>query len=239
VILADPAGVDDIMTSRALTGARGQYLQGLMNDMDVNDQYVVIKTVPFGMDGATDDEWKTVMGQTTKYRHVVFDYIFKHSKPSLVIADGKWASSEIDTLFGDKTIPIVKIERKGSDNSSGFADASQEIMKLPKWKKGFKVSGEMAPLPRSHMGFFSRVWEGTSGTHVFDAAAPNSGSAFAIVAPAWAFKQVPAQSAEEKKSVKAIKDVLNNDHLMRSDSHTQKKDDDSSIWAMNWELRAA
>ena len=68
----------------------------------------------------------------------------------------------------------------------------------------------MSNIPRTHLGFFSRVWEGTSGTRVFGAtSAADRGVAFAIVAPAWAYQQkYVEQSVDERASVDALKNSL-------------------------------
>ena len=212
VILADPDGVDDILTSRALTGTRGQHLHGLMNHIGVNDQYLVIKTVPFGMDGATAQEWTSLLQATSDYRAKVFAEIFKNGKPQLLIADGNWAGQEIDKLA--KGIPVVKIARNGTENNSGIAEAVAQITKVPAFKKTVGTL-KMANIPRSHLGFFSRVWEGTSGTRVFSAiSAADKGLAFAIVVPQWAASQKNVeQSAEEKKAVAALLKTMNGQRL--------------------------
>lgn len=190
VILADPDGYDDILTSRALTGNRGQYLHGLMEDMGVKDQYLVIKTVPFGMEGATDEEWSKVLEQTEKYRSTLMAEVLNinHGKPPvLFIADGKYASQELKTLLEASNANIVHIKREGTENNSGIAEAAREIAKT--LNLGFKFRNVMANIPRSHLPFGARTWVGTSGSRVFNSTDKNKGLAFAIVAPEWAYRQ--------------------------------------------------
>ncbi len=209
LILADPVGVDDILTSRALTGARGQYLQGLMNDLRIKDKYLIIKTVPFGMDGATEEEWQTVLGQTKEYRAAVFKKLMQDNQFDLVIADGPYARREISGLMQAQKTPVILMNRDlaDADGAGGIKEAAREIAKLPKFN-WLKSKGEMAAIPRTHLGFMARVWEGTSGTHVFDATSEgDKGVAFAIVAPRWSYQQKPAQSAAELQSVKALRNA--------------------------------
>lgn len=218
VILADPDGVDDILTSRALTGTRGQYLQGLMRDMGVDDQYLVIKTVPFGMDNATDAEWASVLNQTKTYREKIFAEVLK-GDVKLVIADGKYASQQLSDLLKSKPqLAHVAINRSGTENNSGIVEAAAQINQLGKFNR-FTAHGQMANIPRSHLGFFSRVWEGTSGTRVLDTnSATDKGTAFAIVAPSWAYNQNNVvQSREERSSVNSLKGSLEEYHLPRED----------------------
>jgi hypothetical protein len=204
IILADPDGADDILTSRALTGTRGQYLHGLMEDMKVGDQYLVIKTVPFGMDGANETEWQTVLKQTSKYRAEIFKEVLKNSQPLLFIADGQYASQELKKLVNGTKVPVVNVFKIGSENGSGIAEAASYIRNDPKMSH-LKYTGRMANIPRSHLGFFSRVWEGTSGSRVFSSIQKQyKGIAFAVVAPEWAFKQNVKQSETELKGVEAL-----------------------------------
>ncbi|MGZ3690716.1 MAG: hypothetical protein ACXVAX_04395 [Pseudobdellovibrio sp.] len=220
LILADPDGVDDMFTSRALTGTRGQYLQGLMDDMGIADQYLVLKTVPFGMDGATDQEWSVVLGQTNAYREKVIQAILASGKVKLVIADGKYAAQEIARI--NVKVPHVAINRSGTDNNSGIKEAVSDIVKTGA-VPNFTAKLQMSNIPRSHLGFFSRVWEGTSGTRVFDAASPSEkGTAFAIVVPSWVYtQQNVVQSPEERQGIDALKNVIQQDNLPREDEKFQ------------------
>lgn len=212
IILADPDGLDDMVTSRALTGTRGQYLHGLMQDFGIGDKYLVIKTVPFGMDGATAQEWKTVMAQTKQYRKELFAILMRN-KPELVIADGDWAATEIKDLSAG--VKRLNIKRVGTENNSGLKEAAVAINQAT--GKNVTPKLEMANIPRTHLGFFSRVWEGTGGTHVFDSTMLSGldkeknknfamkGTAFAVVTPKWAEKFQTQQSVEERSAIEALK----------------------------------
>lgn len=214
IILADPDGVDDIITSRALTGTRGQYLHGLMEDLGVGDQYLVIKTVPFGMDGATDEEWTAVLEQTANYRKKVFEALLKDNKPVVVFADGKYAAKEVSKLgLEAQAVPMVAIARVGSENNSGIKDVGITLARL-KIFNTTKISGQMANIPRSHLGFFSRVWEGTSGTRVLDASGTDAGNAFAIIVPSWVYQQKSVlQDSQERQAVQNLKQTMQQQKL--------------------------
>lgn len=216
VILADPDGVDDILTSRALTGTRGQYLHGLMQDIGIDDKYLVLKTVPFGMDGATDEEWTTVLGQTAAYRQKVLEAVMANAKVELIIADGKYAAQALAKL--KLNAPTVEIKRAGTENNSGIKEAAAEINKLKKFN-AFTPKGAMANIPRSHLGFFSRVWEGTSGTRVLDSnSAEDAGTAFAIIVPSWVYNQKTViQDKDERDGVNSLKENLEQMGLPRED----------------------
>lgn len=228
VILADPDGSDDILTSRALTGARGQYLHRLMKDIGVNDQYLVLKTVPFGMDGATDAEWKIVLEQTAAYRDRVLGKVLSEERPVVAIADGVYAKLELERIVQQlkPKLPVLSIPRSGTGNNSGISAVAIELKKMPEFKSS-TISGQMANIPRSHLAYYSRVWEGTSGDRVIDALAKPGltirkekggkttfvpvhasyfkGLGFAVVSPNWAIQQKAGHSKAELSDIYKLK----------------------------------
>ena len=78
LILADPDGDDDLITSRALSGTRGQFLQSVMTAAGVNDRYLVLKTAPYSnystlqpsASPSTQEEkdWADIIEATKNYR---------------------------------------------------------------------------------------------------------------------------------------------------------------------------
>ncbi|MBY0517672.1 MAG: hypothetical protein K2P81_12220 [Bacteriovoracaceae bacterium] len=207
LIIADPIGYDDLITARALTGERGQYLQGLMNDLGVSDKYLVLKTVPFGMDQATASDWQEVLKSTATYREALISAALKSGSPKLIIADGAAAISEVTRLVKGSPIPVVKINR--TNGVKGIVEAGSEIAKL-KIFKGNKISGSRANIPRSHLSFYARTWEGTSGDSVIAANDQFRGFAFAVVAPAWAWKQKSNLSFEGDGTEILIRKIRDN-----------------------------
>lgn len=209
IILADPHGYDDINTARALTGARGQYLQSLLNSMGVTEQYLIIKTVPFGMDGATDAEWKKVLEDTNAYREKLIAEVLKQNKPLLILSDGKYATAEILRIVKSRSVPVIDIQRPTSAADADLDDESliENIAHIDEFMD-VKFNGEMANIPRSHLPYGTRAWEGTSGDRVFNAADKNKGLAFAFVAPKWAWQQNVKLSAKTKVAVDKLKNQL-------------------------------
>lgn len=181
VILADPHGYDSFITSKAATGERGQYLNGLMNDIGVGSNYLVIGTVPMMMDGATQEEWSAVLESTKNYRDELFKEILSSGTPDLLIADGPNAQEELKRMG----LNYIAIQSDGSA-SSGIKEAGLKISKIKAFNH-LKISGSRVDIPRDHLTWIARVWEGTSGDRVITAEdKANKGKAFAIVAPNWA-----------------------------------------------------
>lgn len=208
LILADPDGYDDLITARALTGERGQYLQGLMNDLGVEGDYLVLKTVPFGMDGADDEEWNTALGLTRSYREKLIQAVFEKSDVELILADGPFAASELSEMKNLGNIPVIAIER-GTKKDHGMSAAVKQIAKLEGFK-GSKFSGKIADIPRSHLSYYARLWEATSGDRVLNSQDKYRGLAFAVVVPAWAWQQkfVDDDAKDGIDTQKGIRELL-------------------------------
>ncbi len=208
IVLADPDGYDDMVTSRALTGERGQYLQGMLNDLAVTDDYLVIKTVPFGMDGATEEEWAAVLEKTDKYRKAIFAKLLSQSKPLMVITDGAQAKKVVSSLLENTNIPVQSIERSTSSKKAGILAAGNAIINSQVAAldifNGKNISEARANIPRKHLTFYARMWEGTSGDSVLASEGALAGIAFAEVAPKWSWKEEFKLSDEEKPQVKKL-----------------------------------
>lgn len=214
-ILADPHGYDSFITSKAATGARGQYLNGLMHDFGIGDQYLVISTIPAMMDGATDSEWETALEKTKKYRTDLVTSILE-LRPSVILADGKFAAQELRRLG----VTFIEI-KQDQDPAAGIKDAGKKIAALKKFKG--TPSGERIDIPRSHLTWVARTWEGTSGDRVITALdRANKGKAFAIVAPDWARNAKTYFTAEEQKELQSMVDTLakNGEPLPKEDVAT-------------------
>jgi hypothetical protein len=220
VILADPAGDDDLITARALTGSRGPYLHGMMRDLGVNENYLVIKTAPYSNYSDGDPEsnnsrmWRETVEMTKPYREAVLKKVFelaqRSGKPRLILADGPWAAQEMARIFPGCPIaapgacPLVAIQRNGDSPDAGLAEAGAAIRALPGFENA-NFSLTMRPIPRSHLTYYARNWEGTSGDRVITSDDPKyKGVAFAEVAPKWAFTQKYLMTAADMEGCVAL-----------------------------------
>ncbi len=66
----------------------------------------------------------------------------------------------------------------------------------------------MRDIPRSHLTWFSRIWEGTGGDRVLDAVDKNRGSAFASVVPEWVVRQKVTPSQWVQRSIDNLRTKL-------------------------------
>jgi hypothetical protein len=157
----------------------------LNRPMNVSDKYLVVKTAPYGQ----DPDWQETFNATKPYREALFKKIIASHKPELIITDGRFAKGEVDRILGSEGVTIVNIERSGLANSSGIAQALPQIKKV----RGFaqaSFSGKMTDIPRSHLTYYARAWEGTSGDRVLASSDPKyAGVAYAFVSPKWVSQQ--------------------------------------------------
>jgi hypothetical protein len=176
VVLADPLGFDDMMTSRALTGLRGQYLQGLMEFLGFGERYLVVKTVPASMEGVSEEDWLWVLARLEGYHRAVVSKVEERFGKVVWVADGLRAKQVLDRLG----VPCVELSRTG-DFSADMAAAASGI------PGGRQVSerGVLGPrpIPRSHLPFFSRFWEGAAGDSVVAEAGVDPWRRFFMVLP--------------------------------------------------------
>lgn len=211
LILADPHGIDDWITARALTGARGQVLNGLMSDLGVGDKYLVIKTVPVGMDGATAEEWEVTRQRTEKYREVAIREALKSGKIEAIYTDGPIAKQEMTRVLHQlkmAQIPVINIDREGMDVKSGIARAASDSQSRLGWGKGKTITAQMKDIPRVHLTWWSRAWEGTGGDHVIDALGKHRGGTRALITPNWVARQKIRPLPTVTRSIEAIKKTL-------------------------------
>lgn len=189
LILADPHGLDDLLSSRALTGERGQFLQGLMNDLGVRENYLLFKTVPFGMEGATEAEWREVLRQTATYREKLIEAVLAKGTPEVILADGPHAAGEIRRILGAAPrIPVVEISRSTHEASAGLTEAAREISRLPTFRSR-EFRAQRANIPPAHLPYLTRAWQGTTPCCVVDATnVAHRGLGFAVVVPEFAGK---------------------------------------------------
>jgi hypothetical protein len=148
------------------------------------------------------------------YREVAIAKALRNKSIALILTDGPIAEKEMKrvlTKLGEKDIPVVNIARTDMSPAAGIIKAGHLAKKIVSASGG--ISGKMADIPRSHLPWWSRTWEGTSGDRVFDAQGKHRGGVRALVTPDWVANQkiVPLQSVE--KSIAKIKAELEKDGI--------------------------
>ena len=114
-----------------------------------------------------------------------------------MLTDGPFAKAEVARILTANGLNVVNIERSGNANSSGIEQAVAQIKKIPAFSRA-SFSGKMTDIPRLHMTYYARAWEGTSGDRVIGSPDPAyAGKAYAFVAPRWAYQQKYSMPASE------------------------------------------
>ncbi len=214
LVIADPHGVDDLITARALTGTRGQHLHNFVSGLSfgsstkkVGDKYLVLKTVTYGSeDSMSPEAWQEAVRQTADYRREVFKETLARIEPKLIILDGPIAEADFAAHHPDlaKTSLVILRSRPDADDDqkSIIADLNAAKDNLKKAKTAY--DGKKLSIPRLHLSYYARTWEGTSGDRVISADGAAKGVAFAEVAPKWAYIQKFALKGDDLKSCKAL-----------------------------------
>ncbi len=216
IVLADPHGYDSIISARAYSGERGQFFNGIMDDLEINEKYLVINTVPFGMDDATPDDWKVSLERTSEYRKKLFAKLVKDNPNAIFVADGQQASKELEKLVSGKK--VISISR-GKDADSGIKEAGKEIQLLKSEWANRKISGKRVDIPREHITWIGRTWEGTSGDKVITAKGKFRGKAFLVVHPKWAIdNNVNFSDIEKTEMDIALKKLKYNNEPLPNES---------------------
>ena len=185
LILADPKGVDGLYSARALTGVAGQKLQTFMEGLGIEEDYLVIKTVPFDMTGADEKEWKEVLLDTKDWRTNLMNAVMENEKPKMIFTWGKYADSMIENKYIEtKGIPVVSLTdgfKKAFNTIKGKGTLGENIY------DNTEDDGEivMTSIPRSHLPYGKQTWVGTSGNRVVRAYGDLEGMHYRIVVPKW------------------------------------------------------
>jgi hypothetical protein len=189
-----------------------------MEDLGVGDQYLLLKTAPFSLVESDLADWENILAGTKTYREKLLALVMSTARPKLLIADGRYAAVELDRILEkilgrNSGIQVVRIDREtgaGARKDSGI----KAVASLIPSSLGFntsQVKGKMADIPRSHLSYYARVWEGTSGDRVLTSTDSKfAGKAFAEVAPKWAYTQRFDISESDKQGIQALNQKIEN-----------------------------
>jgi len=184
LILHDPMDLDDRNTYVAASGERGQNLMGLMKDLGIGMDHLVLKTVPVDMNGANNEEWERVRKKTEKYREALIKETVSTRKVEVLFADGPVAQYEIQRIVKKMklNIPVINIPRDGHNAAAGIVEAGAEAKQLAMFR-GATISGRRAAIPRQHLPWLIRTSEGNIAGTVVEAKGIFAGKVYAVVVP--------------------------------------------------------
>jgi hypothetical protein len=197
VILADQESNDDMFSTRALTGTGGQKLQSLLNAMGLNNDYVIIRTLPVDSSDLNIDKVKSIAmnNDVVKVRNNILEKILAQGKTKLFITVGPVAAALVPATFNPAGVTLVSLDSPTSD--SHVQQWNSAIGKLSVAGIGMTGSykGELSAIPRSDLPAHTRWWMGTSGSR--SSRARGSGDYYQFNAPNWVnSRSYPANPAE-------------------------------------------
>lgn len=209
LIMYDSLDLEDRNTFRAATGQRGQALNGLMRDLGVELEQLVLTTIPMDLTGASKAELSAARKATEDYREAVLAEVLEQNSLEVIFADGIIAQQEVARLlkkFDRDDIPVIAIER-GDEAMSGIAEAGKEAKNLAAFRRA-KITTQFAAIPVQHLPWNSRDWERVTSGTVIDAKGEFKGKTYLVVTPNFVFNQKLKPMPETVRAVKAVKAEL-------------------------------
>ena len=191
IVMADPHGWDPISTSRALTGERGQYLHSAFKSAGLEDDYLVIRTVPFNMDGKSQEDWDYVMKHSESYREQMMEKAFEHGDLGdlkVLVADGPNAADFLNRKYGHRPdVKIIELKRSSRSTKWGIGTLNRELNKTGLFETS-SFNGRRANIPYMDLPYNTRAYEGSVET-VFTTNGALAGQIELYVAPDFATRQ--------------------------------------------------
>lgn len=161
VILADQMGHTDIFSTRALTGTGGQFLQAWLSAMELDGQYLILRSLPVDTLGVSLD--KRVALATNQ-----------DSQGNSAV---KTVKAVLNQLSGRQQVLVMGPVAKAMARAAGLKVQSLDMPNsdythVSNWKKvaagmGQKLATKdlktMLVIPRKDLPYSSRWWMGTTG----------------------------------------------------------------------------
>ncbi len=210
VILADQESNDDLFSARAYTGTGGQQLQSYLNNLNVKNNYLIIRTLPVDTSDLEISKVEDIVlhPQVIKVRKAILDEVLKQKKTEVVITIGEFAEKAIKEYKLSKQIEVFHLEHPSEKLHIKQWQLDAEIIAkaLGRYAKG-KYKGELTSIPREDLPVHTRWWMGTSGSRAhraFEWMATEktkkkvwNGDYYQFQAPMWVdFKKYPAHVSE-------------------------------------------
>ncbi|MCC7403873.1 MAG: hypothetical protein IT288_05690 [Bdellovibrionales bacterium] len=206
LIMYDSLDLEDRNTFRAATGARGQALNGLMRDLGVELEQLVLTTIPMDLTGADEAQISAARQATEGYREAVLAPVLEQESLEVIFTDGPVAQNEVARILkklGHKEIVVINIPR-GDTALDGIAEAGREAKSKLSQFSSKKINAKFAAIPIQHLPWNSRDWERVTSGTVIEANGAYKGKTYLVVTPNFVFRQSLKPLASTVKAVKAV-----------------------------------
>jgi hypothetical protein len=170
VVLADPAGVDDVFAGRALCGEAGQRLQRLLEAAGVTSRYLVLRTVPVDVSDLTAARMLSLVGrpEVRALHAAVLDKVAA-ANPDLgaVLAVGPGAQ-QLAPQVVPGGLPVVELAAWGTSGAAASWQAGLDRLAGLSYPRevaspSFHFDGARGQIPRIDLPYGTPRWMGTSG----------------------------------------------------------------------------
>lgn len=172
VVLADQESVDDLFSTRAMTGEGGQRFQAFLKSIGLATQYAIVRVLPVDVsDLDLRRQTEIAMNpQMLKNRQAVLDRIIQLSGSRMIVTVGPVSSQVVSALRVN--LPVFRLAAH-TDPSFGrqWSETQRQILaEAP--KAGYRPEitpsafnpQEILPIPRFDLPIHTKWWVGTSGS---------------------------------------------------------------------------
>ncbi len=206
VILADQESHDDMFSTRALTGTGGQRLQKYLSTLGIENNYVIVRTLPVDTLDLTTEKVKEIAlnAAVVKVRNSILKSILELDKTKVIITIGEVAEAALEKSKEAKEIKTFNL-KSGIDAShiKQWQKEASAIAEVLNKKIETEYNGELMAIPRQDLPSHTRFWMGTSGSRAYRAYLMKgkekiwNGDYYQFQAPTWVnAKNYPASVSE-------------------------------------------
>lgn len=213
VVLADPAGQDDLFTGRALTGEAGQRFQPLLQAAGLGTRYLIVRTVPVDTTGMTAAKRDALVDRAeirALHGEVLRRLAAASSGLVALLALGRGAR-RLAPHVRPPGLPVIELQAHGETGATASWEAAlgqlQGLGYTPEIPNPtFQLPASRGQIPRLDLPYGTPRWVGTSGDRasrpVDLATGKPSGDYVKLYLPTWVMQlPVPPLTPAEQAAI--------------------------------------
>jgi hypothetical protein len=170
VVLADPAGPDDLFTGRALSGEAGQRLQAFLEAAGVTTGYLILRTVPVDTSDLTAAKRDTLVDRPevrALLREALRKLAAANSGLGALVAVGRGAR-RLAAHVVPGGLPLVEMKASGEPGASSTWQAALDRLAGLQYAKDivnptFHIGTPRGHVPSIDLPYGTPRWVGSSG----------------------------------------------------------------------------
>ena len=218
LVLADQSSHTDMFSGRAMTGAQGQYLQSMLNQLKTWKTYLILRNLPVDtLDLSTSKRSQIATdSNVVEARNKLIASL--SIKPELIITVGPISKDVASTMQAYPSTKIIHLK------NLTYKNMIQEYKKLKSNSSLFygTAKKELAMIPRQDLPMHTRWWMGTSGDRAARAYIKKEkrfdNNHYSVVAPSWVSKYKAKEMDLTQDEALSLADHLTKLKLQSSES---------------------